>query len=238
MDKFENNFNGLNKGSVLRCFGFAVDSSKEGNVESLVVVFKPSLNDEIQKVRKNSLGQVFLGFNYPGQVLRNTGPWKPIWNVPNSSHAVLSTTVSSLEVLRRRNKNNDPCIENWKHFDEMVLMKHHDTVGCRPPYQESSKPLCTTKKQMEASRYELSEMRDKYKKTVKIPCEELASIVFTADQVHTSDVQYSDFLTFFYVFPEKVKVIQQIKSVDLHALIGNIGGYIGLFIGNTSNCSS
>ena len=235
--KFKNNFNGLIKGSTMRCFGVEVDSSKRASVESLAVTFKPSLNNEIRKVRKNNLGQVYLGLNYPGQVLRNTGPWKPIWNAPNSSHAVLSTTVSAMEVLRRRNKNNDPCLENWKLFDEMVLTEHHDTVGCSPPYQESDKPLCNTRKQIEASRYELVEMRNKYQKTVKKPCEELASIVFTADQVHYSDGVYSDYLKFYFRFPEKIKVIHQMKSVDLHALIGNIGGYIGLFIGNMSNSS-
>ena len=32
--------------------------------------------------------------------------------------------------------------------------------------------------------------------------------------------------------PEEVKIITQSKEVDVHSLIGNIGGYIGLFLGN------
>ena len=88
---------------------------------------------------------------------------------------------------------------------------------------------------MEASRYELIDVSSKYQEKVKIPCEELASIVFTADQITFAAVQYLDSLKFIYRFPEKIKVIRQIKSVDLHALIGNIGGYIGLFLGNKSD---
>ena len=88
---------------------------------------------------------------------------------------------------------------------------------------------------MEASRYELIDVSSKYQEKVKIPCEELASIVFTADQITFAGVPYSDSLKFIYRFPEKIKVIRQIKSVDLHALIGNIGGYIGLFLGNNIN---
>ena len=34
------------------------------------------------------------------------------------------------------------------------------------------------------------------------------------------------------LYPEEVKLITQSKEVDVHALIGNIGGYIGLFLGN------
>ena len=33
-------------------------------------------------------------------------------------------------------------------------------------------------------------------------------------------------------FPERMRVITQSKEIDIHALVGNIGGYIGLFLGN------
>ena len=32
-------------------------------------------------------------------------------------------------------------------------------------------------------------------------------------------------------YPNLMKVISQEQDVDVHALIGNIGGYIGLFLG-------
>ena len=40
-----------------------------------------------------------------------------------------------------------------------------------------------------------------------------------------------NWLTFGIEYPKEVKVISQSKEVDGHALIGNIGGYIGLFLG-------
>ena len=33
-------------------------------------------------------------------------------------------------------------------------------------------------------------------------------------------------------YPDEFKVIMQSKEVDIHSLIGNIGGYLGLFLGN------
>ena len=32
-------------------------------------------------------------------------------------------------------------------------------------------------------------------------------------------------------YPEYARIITQSKDVDIHALIGNIGGYVGLFLG-------
>ena len=230
--QFTNNFNGFSKGFTMKCFGFKVRHDILNNVEALYVNFQPSLNDEIYKVRKNMLGQMYLSLNYPGQILRNTGPWKPIWNTPNDTRGMLAVSVSAVELLRRRNKNNDPCLIGGALFDHMILKEHHDTVGCSPPYQASDKPLCTTRKQLNDSKYEIAEMRNRYQKTIKRPCEELANIVFAADEIQFSDGVYNGSLQFFYKYPERIKVIQQIKSVDFHALIGNIGGYIGLFLGN------
>ena len=35
-------------------------------------------------------------------------------------------------------------------------------------------------------------------------------------------------------YPEQVKIISQSQAVDVHTIIGNIGGYEGLFLGNLS----
>ena len=38
-------------------------------------------------------------------------------------------------------------------------------------------------------------------------------------------------LYFQIVYPDEIKIITQSKDVDVHSLIGNIGGYLGLFLG-------
>ena len=44
---------------------------------------------------------------------------------------------------------------------------------------------------------------------------------------------YRDYWNLGISYPDNVRVIQQSKEVDAHSLIGNIGGYIGLFLGRT-----
>ena len=39
-------------------------------------------------------------------------------------------------------------------------------------------------------------------------------------------------------YPNEARVITQSKEVDIHALIGNIGGYLGLFMGRYPWCFS
>ena len=36
---------------------------------------------------------------------------------------------------------------------------------------------------------------------------------------------------FTILYPEYLRIITQSKEVDIHSLIGNIGGYLGLFLG-------
>ena len=74
--------------------------------------------------------------------------------------------------------------------------------------------------------YNVEKMRSSYHQE---PCEEMSSIVFSAEEIDIS--YYPRSLKLIYIYPEKTKIIQQVKSVDLHALIGNLGGYIGLFLG-------
>ena len=79
---------------------------------------------------------------------------------------------------------------------------------------------------MEDAKYDFDEMRSEHDKE---PCEEMSSIVFAVVESQTTTHLKS--LELRYNYPEKATIIKQLKSVDFHALIGNIGGYIGPFLG-------
>ena len=224
--EFKNNFIGFFNNFMVRCFGFDVNLKTVGNVKALQVSFKPELRDVLRTISSSGFSVNYVAFNYPGQMVKNTENYQPIWTNPSKPLEFLYIKIGAVEILRRRNKNIDPCFADWMKFDEKVLRKHHDTVGCRPPYHQSDKPVCTTKTQLMESVYELNVIGNRY---FPAPCEEMSNIVFAADEVPYNTTTQQLRLQFFY--PEKIKIIQQIKSVDLHSLIGNIGGYIGLFLG-------
>ena len=61
------------------------------------------------------------------------------------------------------------------------------------------------------------------------PCEEMINLSYK-EKVFNYPL-YPENRKLIFVYPPSTKVIHQVRSIDLHALIGNIGGYIGLFLG-------
>ena len=109
----------------------------------------------------------------------------------------------------------------------MIMKKHATTSGCRPSYMniDSIAPDCTTSSQLKSSRFEY-EMTS----TIDFPkdCERMSEI----QKVQSKPTQ--PFKTKWRIgvsYPEEVKIITQAKEIDIHSLLGNIGGYFGLFLG-------
>ena len=134
--------------------------------------------------------------------------------------------ITSIEVLKRRNKHNNPCLVDWKHFDGLVLHKHLQTVGCSAPYQNTDFPVCTSQEKIQESHYEVIDVRQKY---YPEPCQEISNIIYKFQKIpHWSN---ESILTVAVLYPDKMKIVTQQRKVDYQVLIGNIGGYIGLFLG-------
>ena len=58
--------------------------------------------------------------------------------------------ITGVEVLKRRQKRDRPCNENWEDHDKYIKKHQSAAMGCRLPYigDVENVPLCTTKKQM------------------------------------------------------------------------------------------
>ena len=97
------------------------------------------------------------------------------------------------------------------------------------PYQNEGFPKCKHRKEMEDAAYDLYDVRTRYYPKA---CQRISRIDFDY-----SPVSMKGKLQFLIVYPEDVKVITQSKELDEHALVGNIGGYIGLFLGKLIDSS-
>ena len=73
-------------------------------------------------------------------------------------------------------------------------------------------------------------------KTHYQPCQEMPRIDFVNNKgVNTFKGYFIVMLNIKY--PQDAKIITQSRAVDVNALIGNIGGYIGLFLGILYCCN-
>ena len=231
--KFKNNFNGFWRGTFFRCFGAEIEKQFATKIKQLALIFKDSLASPIIKIQEaNALqGVVSVKFNYPQQMLKGSEVLKYIWKKPNESRVHNMFQITSMEVLKRRNKENSPCLLDWMHFDDTVLKKHLKEVGCSAPYLNSGKPPCITKEKMSESLYEMTKVKSKHSLQ---PCQEMSDIRYTFEIVEPQNISQLNVTTPLNVwvdFPNRIKVITQSQSIDVQALIGNIGGYLGLFLG-------
>ena len=62
-----------------------------------------------------------------------------------------------------------------------------------------------------------------------VPCQEMSQLAF--DFTREFELPEYEEFPILIVFPEKIRAITQSQAIDIHSLIGNIGGYIGLFLG-------
>ena len=68
---------------------------------------------------------------------------------------------------------------------------------------------------------------------LKIPtaCQRVSKMRFSAQTAEFIPRKKADKWGFLIYYPKEIRIITQSKEVDIHTLIGNIGGYLGLFMG-------
>ena len=154
---------------------------------------------------------------------------------PNDTY-VLRYKLKGVERIKRRNKRNQPCYEDWKNYDSMIYRDYAKRLGCTPPYFSSISdiPSCSSKEQMTA--FPFTKRSDDYGKPE--PCEGLETIDYefeehlTENFIDEASLYINGYFWFgLYIPDQKFKEIVQIKDIDINTLIGYIGGYIGLILG-------
>ena len=130
---------------------------------------------------------------------------------------VLRYNVNGVEFIRRRNKRNYPCSEDWTNHDAMIMKQHTKFIGCTPPYFNPIPgiPICSSKDQMAASPFTLR--FDDY--GTLPPCQGMEKIYFNLEEKHKKE-RKGYFWFGLYIFNQKFKEIVQIKEIDLNGLIG------------------
>ena len=119
-------------------------------------------------------------------------------------------------------------------IDELLLRK-----SCRPPYLKNHGnikdhkiyPKCDTKDKIGNAKLETG---TRQKMDVAKACYRASEIITeikpNLKSTRDKNRRYPVW-SLLIRYPEEVKVITQSKEVDVHSLIGNIGGYLGLFLG-------
>ena len=209
------------RGTFLKCFGL---QSNFTNIDIIFFNFNSSLYPD--GIRPYSKPFISVLLHIPYQLSSAGSSIKGSWpKIFEKKGYAMVFNLQQLEVLKRRNKRNDPCVPNELNFDQIILDDHLEKLGCKAPYHKSDKSLevCDSKEDMEIANFDLLGS-DKPKKA----CTSASIITFRYDE---NDIDDNDSFYVVVKYPNQYKEIVMIRAVDLQTVIGNAGGYIGLFLG-------
>ena len=226
-----NGFLGLDMGRFQKCMMMKYvgeDHRKVG--EAYFYYDKENLLHDWQE-DENAYLEMSVLVHYPNQfVLANTKDY----NIQYFSNSEVGrgVWVEDFEILKRRNSRWRKCSTEIDNYDDMVLEEILRKRNCRPPYITGHKhyPKCDS---MENIRDTKIEATSRYKMELPKACQRSSKIrneIITERDYRENEIDASWEIRIGY--PEEVKIITQSKDVDAHSLIGNIGGYLGLFLGN------
>ena len=224
-------FSGFWLGIFWKCFGMETLKQIKA-IKYILTVYNQ--NDFLDGLNRSSGKSVSIGFHYPSQFLLSTDyKWFTEDRIKRASYLTVSE-IQGTELLIRRDKHKQRCMKDGTNYDNLILEAHIKNNGCKAPYQQSFKkfPICSTQKAMKESVYEMTAAKAKY---YPVPCKTISNVNVdhTEREEHKEpeESQIGESFTLAVGYTDHIKIITQIQAVDIHAFVGNIGGYIGLFLG-------
>ena len=216
----------------MKCIGLDL---KFANIDSVNLNFNSSIYPN--GIRPPSLLLPFstiVAFHLQNQffIMGKSGKYQ--WPIRTQKNAYLMDfTLQQIEILKRRNKRNDPCIPEGYNFDQIFLDDHLERVGSKAPYHKTNKSfeICVLQKKMKEASFDLAKTEIQMK-----ACASLSTLTFTYDETDLYGYG-SDFFGIKLDYPRQYKETTMIRAIDIQTLIGNAGGYIGLFLGKSIKVS-
>ena len=178
--------------------------------------------------------EMFSVLHYPNHLFKTIPNKRYASKRQSNDKYMMRYAIDGVEVVKRRNKKSRPCYD-WSNFDASIIENQIKSVGCRASYQPTiaDVPVCSSKDGTKNA----SQDRVKLEYGIEPPCKSMETIYYTYSEEDFSPENKEDFserdMVTIYIAPynKKFKEILQTRAIDIQALIGNIGGYIGLFLG-------
>ena len=180
--------------------------------------------------RRPRKGKFKVVISYPGQFI-NARVMKYIWKAMsrNTEHT-MEFNIQNMVVHKKRNKGHKTCHKGWKYDDDYKLNALIKKIGCEPDQlsRNTTFPKCSSMKEPRGINYADIEK-------INAPCRQVEKILYSYDEYlnyFTKDTKNNTIFELSLNFQgETYMEIEQARAYDLERLIGNAGGYIGVFLG-------
>ena len=145
-------------------------------------------------------------------------------------------------MVQKRSKANDICTSNWLENDNEILKELISKVGCK---HESWKlghdlPICRSKDDFAALKLpDIHIVDKKFLKDYAPPCRRIQTVIGTSsydgDSFGDESIKKKNGTSIIKLVVHfkimEYKLIRNVKAFNEESLIGNLGGYFGLFLG-------
>ena len=189
-------------------------------------------------------------FHYPKQLWRTKHFRKVNWplRTENSSKSyIMQFEINNLWVIRNRNKRTAPCINRIVNIDALHFEHISKILPCRPPYFNPSGILpslfyllpglrrntlpCTSQEEMKQC-HSIMLIQEGYENIMKHPpCLSLEKVDFNYFELDIPEGNPPYIIISVVFADETYREISRVRALDINTLVGNIGGYIVIFVG-------
>ena len=162
--------------SLYHCYSLKFPLNKE--IEYYEVGLKSSLFPNSSRATS---GELITLIHYPNQIMISSETIRYTWPKRQKyDRFTMNFKVIGVEVIKRRTSGKVPCLENWKNYDDFVLVDHMKKVGCRVPYLPNIEtiPLCNSQSLMQKSQFYLKRSSS----DVSPPCKSMEKILYTYEE--------------------------------------------------------
>ena len=223
-------FSGYLISDFIKCFVVNYYGEDQRKIEAVRFYYNKKKLKSDWRRRSNSKLRNYNMAHYPGQFFLGNEFMASYMNQQEG----LAVQIQEFEIIQRRNSRKRKCSQVIDSYDDKIVDEFLLRKGCRPPYfmGPSYYPKCDKKRKFRKNKF-----GTRIRRRLRIPkaCQRISKIrtkMIITDANRNSPSKEWSFRIF---YPEEVKIITQSKDVDVHSLIGNIGGYLGLFLGRISN---
>ena len=100
------------------------------------------------------LNITYIGIHHPNQLNQLSLKWFNLNDLDLSNHLtkqIIFVQIQGITTLKRRNKKESSCTEDWKHADRLLFNEISAAINCRHPYINTSNHFepCTQKTQLD-----------------------------------------------------------------------------------------
>ena len=221
--------------ALTKCFTFDISEKMPLAVKGKIVKALDVSFENLSSLNMN------LGYNihYPSQLHRAVlldYEYKNEIGIMSGNVKTKILYIGTVEIIRRRDTSKDPCNADFEKDDANIYSKLVGINDCKPPHwlNVNHPIICNTSEKMKQVYFGDGDFRNpRFLNRFDRPCDQVQTLAFNFQESQRSKNETRDLeSTLFFVFKDpEYKEIVHIKSFNLEGLVGNVGGYIGLFLG-------